>query len=123
VFKAVCCSDGKHCCSSGFKCEVSTGKCTKGPNFVVDWVEKEPATLRAENVMCLDGRTECKTGQTCCKLASGNYGCCPVPNVSILQMEMDLIVCVCVWKFFVCRRLIFLMSTSQSAAFDLFMAM
>ena len=30
---------------------------------------------------CPDGQSECKTGQTCCKLASGQYGCCPIPKV------------------------------------------
>ncbi|XP_062600141.1 progranulin-like isoform X9 [Saccostrea cucullata] len=77
---AVCCSDGKHCCPSGTTCEVSSGKCKRGSSLVTDWFEKQPALLRSENVVCPDGQHECKTGQTCCKLASGGYGCCPVPN-------------------------------------------
>ncbi|XP_052681912.1 neurogenic locus notch homolog protein 2-like isoform X3 [Crassostrea angulata] len=78
--KAVCCSDGKHCCPESTKCEVSQGKCMRGTGEMLDWFEKEPALLRSENVVCPDGQSECKSGQTCCKLASGNYGCCPIPK-------------------------------------------
>ena len=35
------------------------------------------------NVICPDGQSECKTGQTCCKQASGQYGCCPLPKVGL----------------------------------------
>ncbi|XP_061185986.1 cell death abnormality protein 1-like isoform X5 [Saccostrea echinata] len=78
--KAVCCSDGKHCCAEGTTCEVSSGKCKRGSSLVMDWFEKQPALLRFENVVCPDGQHECRTGQTCCKLSSGSYGCCPIPN-------------------------------------------
>ena len=46
----------------------------------MDWFEKMPA-LRAQNVVCPDGQSQCRTGQTCCKLSSGQYGCCPLPKV------------------------------------------
>ena len=45
----------------------------------MDWFEKVPANVGS--VKCPDGQSECKTGQTCCKLASGQYGCCPIPKV------------------------------------------
>nr|XP_022310733.1 uncharacterized protein ZC84.1-like isoform X16 [Crassostrea virginica] len=77
--KAVCCSDGKHCCPENTKCEVSSGKCMRGDSLIMDWFEKTPA-LRAQNVVCPDGQSQCKTGQTCCKLSSGQYGCCPLPK-------------------------------------------
>lgn len=32
------------------------------------------------DVTCPDGSSSCPTGQTCCKLSSGQYGCCPLPN-------------------------------------------
>ena len=80
-FQAVCCSDGKHCCPENTKCEVSSGKCMRGDSVIMDWFEKTPA-LRAQNVVCPDGQSQCKTGQTCCKLSSGQYGCCPLPKVS-----------------------------------------
>ena len=34
---------------------------------------------KVPNVVCPDG-SECPTGQTCCPLSSGGYGCCPLPN-------------------------------------------
>ncbi|XP_062599923.1 progranulin-like [Saccostrea cucullata] len=78
--KAVCCSDGKNCCPDGYTC-TSYGYCTRGGSSqVTDWVKKQPALLISESVVCPDGQHECKTGQTCCKLSSGGYGCCPVPN-------------------------------------------
>ena len=33
-----------------------------------------------KNVECPDGMSECPDGNTCCKLSSGQYGCCPLPN-------------------------------------------
>jgi hypothetical protein len=40
---------------------------------VVDWIEKVPAIIT--DVICPDGQSKCQTGQTCCKLATGDYGC------------------------------------------------
>ena len=77
--QAVCCTDGKHCCPEGTTCDVSQGKCNRGDLTVLDWYEKVPAIVK--NVVCPDGQSECKTGQTCCKLSTGNYGCCPIPKV------------------------------------------
>ena len=34
----------------------------------------------AGNVICLDGQSECADGSTCCKLSTGQWGCCPSPN-------------------------------------------
>ena len=31
-------------------------------------------------MICPDGVSECASGNTCCKLSSGAYGCCPLPN-------------------------------------------
>ena len=85
--QAVCCSDGKHCCPENTKCEVSSGKCLRGDSLIMDWFEKLPAIRsngqgEASSVMCPDGASECEDGQTCCLLASGRYGCCPIQDVS-----------------------------------------
>jgi hypothetical protein len=45
---------------------------------VVDWIEKVPAIIT--DVICPDGQSKCQTGQTCCKMATGDYGCCPIPK-------------------------------------------
>jgi progranulin len=31
-------------------------------------------------VICPDQTSQCEDGQTCCKLSSGEWGCCPLPN-------------------------------------------
>ena len=76
---AVCCSNGENCCPSGYTCDVSAGTCTKG-DIAIAMIEKKPAALREENVVCPGGQYQCPTGNTCCKLSSGEYGCCPLPN-------------------------------------------
>ena len=82
--KAVCCTDGKHCCPEGTTCDVSSGKCNRGDLAVVDWIEKVPAIIT--DVICPDGKSKCQTGQTCCKLAIGDYGCCPIPKVRLMPL-------------------------------------
>ena len=42
--------------------------------------------LKSTSVKCPGGDAECPDGTTCCKLASGQYGCCPQPNVRILSI-------------------------------------
>ena len=78
---AVCCSDGKHCCPNGYTCDVSSDKCLQGDS-TVPMLKKLPALSESysPNVVCPDGQSECASGQTCCKLAKGGYGCCPKPD-------------------------------------------
>ncbi|XP_064613594.1 progranulin-like [Liolophura sinensis] len=79
--KAVCCSDHTHCCPSGTTCDTSQGKCNRG-EISTPWLKKQPALPRVSvsNVVCPDGQSQCPDGSTCCKLASGQYGCCPLPK-------------------------------------------
>ena len=79
--QAVCCSDGVHCCPNGYTCDVSAGTCSKGSKHL-PMLPKIPASKKKEvrNVICPDGQSECPDGNTCCKLSSGQYGCCPLPN-------------------------------------------
>ena len=75
---AVCCSDHLHCCPEGYTCDVSAGTCTKqGESSVIPMLTKKPAL---KNVICPDGQSECPDGNTCCKLSTGEWGCCPLPN-------------------------------------------
>ncbi|XP_033095515.1 progranulin-like, partial [Anneissia japonica] len=77
---AVCCSDGLHCCPSGYTCDTGAGTCTKGA-LTLPWVEKtEAKTIQLETVICPDSQSECPDDNTCCKMTSGQYGCCPMPN-------------------------------------------
>ena len=62
-----------------YTCDVSEGKCNHG-NKQIDWFKKEVA-IKVANVMC-DATHECPSESTCCKLASGEWGCCPIEHVS-----------------------------------------
>ena len=75
--EAVCCSDHLHCCPEGYTCDVSAGTCTK-EDEVIPFVKKTPAKYK--NVICPGSGSECPDGNTCCKLSSGQWGCCPLPN-------------------------------------------
>ena len=80
--KAVCCSDGVHCCPNGYTCDVSAGTCTQGSSSL-PMVKKMSSSKResiASNIVCPDGQSQCPDGNTCCKLSSGEYGCCPLPK-------------------------------------------
>ena len=74
--QAVCCSDHLHCCPNGYTCDVSAGTCTRGAEKI-SFFKKQPSL---KNVICPDGQSECPDGNTCCKLSSGQYGCCPLPQ-------------------------------------------
>ena len=36
--------------------------------------------LELQSVVCPGGQSQCPSGSTCCKLSSGDYGCCPLPK-------------------------------------------
>ncbi|XP_022079850.1 granulins-like isoform X8 [Acanthaster planci] len=77
---AVCCNDSVHCCPKGYKCNVAHGTCTKG-EFNLPWYEKNDAQeVELQSVVCPGGQYQCPDGNTCCKLSSGQWGCCPLPN-------------------------------------------
>eukprot|EP00118_Oscarella_pearsei_P005356 m.24561 g.24561 ORF g.24561 m.24561 type:complete len:964 (+) comp28643_c0_seq1:107-2998(+) len=72
---AVCCSQGKHCCPEGSSCIESNHTCNipNGPSIAM--LEK----MQRVGVVCPDGG-ECSDNQTCCKVSSDQYGCCPVAH-------------------------------------------
>ncbi|KAF6039415.1 GRN [Bugula neritina] len=81
VPNAVCCSDDVHCCPYGYTCQTGTSQCTRGLS-AIPWLNKESAIVKAEQiefVQC-DATHDCPSGNTCCRLSSGQWGCCPVPN-------------------------------------------
>ncbi|XP_005394589.1 PREDICTED: granulins isoform X1 [Chinchilla lanigera] len=75
--KAVCCEDHVHCCPEGFTCHTEKGTCEQGL-LGVPWALKFPAHASPleSDVSCKD-ITSCPAGNTCCRLASGEWGCCP----------------------------------------------
>jgi len=83
---AVCCSDGKHCCPEGYKCDTGAGTCTKSDS-VVPMVSKQPSIKNiipsleeVGKVICPDNSSKCRKGNTCCKLATEQWGCCPMKH-------------------------------------------
>ena len=77
--QAVCCSDGVHCCPNGYTCDVSAGTCSKADDQIFTVLEVDDAIYN--NVVCPGEQAKCPEGNTCCKLPSGSYGCCPLPKV------------------------------------------
>ncbi|EGW08182.1 progranulin isoform X2 [Cricetulus griseus] len=83
--KAVCCEDHIHCCPEGFHCHTETGTCEMG-GLRVPWMKKVKAPLSLldaeifqSDVPC-DDFTVCPPDNTCCRLSSGGWGCCPIPE-------------------------------------------
>ena len=52
---------------------MSAGTCDRAD------IQSELTQLSVRNVECDDG-SSCPTGTTCCKLSTGDYGCCPYPE-------------------------------------------
>lgn len=54
------------------------GFCTKGDEKIA--ASKHTSAMRTNSVVCPGGQSQCPDGNTCCKLSTGGYGCCPLPN-------------------------------------------
>ncbi|KAM4531106.1 granulin a [Odontesthes bonariensis] len=80
--KAVCCADGDHCCPNNYKCDESQTSCIKG-EVVIPWYTKITATTSVQadssSVQCDDGN-RCPEHTSCCRLFTGQWGCCPLQN-------------------------------------------
>uniref|UniRef100_A0A3P8QVM7 Granulins domain-containing protein n=1 Tax=Astatotilapia calliptera TaxID=8154 RepID=A0A3P8QVM7_ASTCA len=80
--EAVCCEDGSHCCPNQYKCDNSRTSCIKG-EVVIPWYTKIPAITSDEaepySVQC-EGASQCPEQTSCCKLFTGEWGCCPLKN-------------------------------------------
>ncbi len=78
IVQAVCCSDHASCCSNGYTCDVPNKMCN--PKLTSMEPVVSAMTELVGNVQC-DAQSYCRDGQTCCKLTSGSWGCCPYPQV------------------------------------------
>lgn len=86
-FQAVCCTDGEHCCPTHYSCDVSHVSCIKG-DVVIPWYNKIAAqsSLTPNSDLTAnkcDEQSSCSTDSTCCQLTTGEWGCCPLPQVKI----------------------------------------
>ncbi|KTG01779.1 hypothetical protein cypCar_00026215 [Cyprinus carpio] len=82
--QAVCCEDHLHCCPHDTVCNLAASTCDssndQGPRFSVPLVKKTAAvTLPSQNQNC-DETSLCPAGTTCCRLTSGSWACCPMPQ-------------------------------------------
>ncbi|CAH8621691.1 unnamed protein product [Schistosoma bovis] len=91
---AVCCDDGEHCCPKGTTCDMVNGGCiisqedlsksnsvpllTKISALHVTSKNNTQSTVFTQ--VCPGGKAKCPDSATCCKLSSGEYACCPIPN-------------------------------------------
>ncbi|XP_009470405.1 PREDICTED: granulins, partial [Nipponia nippon] len=71
--QAVCCGDGRHCCPQGTACDLERSTCTSAAGRA----RPLAALPKARDVQC-DEETSCPDGNTCCRLSSGAWGCCPL---------------------------------------------
>ncbi|KAM9000134.1 progranulin isoform 1-T2 [Sarcophilus harrisii] len=75
---AVCCQDQLHCCPQATICDLQEGKCLFKTGGATALLTKLPAET-VQEVKC-DGQMSCPDGNTCCRLQSGSWGCCPFPE-------------------------------------------
>jgi len=84
--EAVCCKDGQHCCPKGTTCNTAQGRCDSSSNSLsISWDQvrrSEGMFIKTESTVKCSDSTECPQGSTCCQLASGKFGCCPLPNAT-----------------------------------------
>ncbi|KAI5620383.1 granulins isoform X1, partial [Silurus asotus] len=88
---AVCCEDKMHCCPEGTTCDISHSRCVTSVQGSIPLLRKFPAVQKGKrdkvskcpskpaNQKC-DESFSCPQDATCCKLASGSWGCCPLPK-------------------------------------------
>uniref|UniRef100_G3PNY0 Granulin a n=1 Tax=Gasterosteus aculeatus TaxID=69293 RepID=G3PNY0_GASAC len=78
--EAVDCEDSVHCCPKGRKCNPATQACDS-EGCSVPWLQKVPTIPRLQvgNVSC-DATHQCSDGTTCCKTATQEWACCPLPE-------------------------------------------
>ena len=88
---AVCCEDQVHCCPQGFECSNNALLCQKQEvspvrkipirrTIPLRRIEKYGSRKSVESVTCNDQISVCADGDTCCKLESSMWGCCPLDN-------------------------------------------
>ncbi|KAK6311996.1 hypothetical protein J4Q44_G00176600 [Coregonus suidteri] len=83
--KAVCCADEEHCCPQGYSCNMGSGTCQKLMFLQFQTIPltrvsaPEPPTPQEKEIHC-GGPFVCNNEETCCKVSTTTWGCCPSPN-------------------------------------------
>ncbi|XP_039187331.1 progranulin isoform X1 [Crotalus tigris] len=74
---AVCCSDHLHCCPQGTQCDLKHSICTVTPEGSWPITHLTAGLQTAHDIQC-DAKFTCPDGNTCCKITSASWGCCPL---------------------------------------------
>uniref|UniRef100_A0A672L5X6 Granulins domain-containing protein n=1 Tax=Sinocyclocheilus grahami TaxID=75366 RepID=A0A672L5X6_SINGR len=84
---AVCCEDHIHCCPEDTVCDLAASTCDDPADLSVSvpWMAKVPTFPIASSNQKCDETSSCPDGSTCCRLSSGKWGCCPLPQGLNLQ--------------------------------------
>ena len=79
--QAVCCEDHLHCCPHGTVCNLEASTCDDPTvnTAVMPWLQYVPV-LPIETDKC-DKSTSCPGKSTCCRTVTGEWACCPLPQV------------------------------------------
>lgn len=107
----MCCTDGTHCCPKYYKCDERKTSCVRG-EVVIPWYTKLPAITNIQahpgSEQC-DSLNMCPERTTCCQLSTGNWGCCPLQNVSTRCVrrrggynDMKGLLLLCMWSLTFC---------------------
>ncbi|XP_028989709.1 granulin b [Betta splendens] len=81
LVKAVCCADHEHCCPHDYTCNMETGTCEKKKHSLRQ-TSVVPSKRRDHRDVPCDrtGTFHCSQRQTCCKVSSSEWACCPSPR-------------------------------------------
>ena len=86
-FQATCCDDGEHCCPENYQCK--DDMCRPPAMSMSLVMSSRNDVMNTPNIICPDGRSECPNGDTCCQLESGEFGCCPLPEVGGVMKKLE----------------------------------
>ncbi|XP_044274676.1 progranulin isoform X2 [Varanus komodoensis] len=76
---AVCCPDHLHCCPQGTTCDLTHSTCIMTLRQLLP-ITHLPVDVQTTHEVRCDAEHSCPDGNTCCKKASGTWGCCPLPQ-------------------------------------------
>ncbi|NWU96243.1 GRN protein, partial [Upupa epops] len=85
--QASCCADRVHCCPHATRCDLAHGRCLSPTGASVplgttfpSWKRQSSLPVMQRQQLCPGHRSACPDGSTCCRMASAQYGCCPLQN-------------------------------------------
>jgi hypothetical protein len=79
----VCCADLSHCCPNSYTCDLEHNQCISGYPYGI-YATKLMESLELVEAVHGDDcpSNTCGSTESCCKVSSGQWGCCPFQNAS-----------------------------------------